>query len=135
MHKRFRRYERFVNSNVTFMQDIKLLQLINVSRKLCALMISPSWACSYVECFEQKKYFGVTINNSVLKFVCINNFVITNISWIKGARLPRLVKISRKSISIKGLVTSNVSLEKTLYIWRNETLLTLNNSLEGILKC
>ncbi len=40
MHERFRRYERFVNSNITFMQDVKLLQLINVSKKLCALIIS-----------------------------------------------------------------------------------------------
>ncbi len=40
MHKRFRRHERLVSLNVTFMQDIKLLQLIDVFKKLCALIIS-----------------------------------------------------------------------------------------------
>jgi hypothetical protein len=135
MHEWSHRYERLVSSSVTFMQDIKLLRLIDASRKLCALIISSLWAYLYVECFEQEKYLDVTINNSVLKFVCIDDFVITNVSWIKDAKLSRLIKIFRKFISIKSLVTSNVSLEKTLYIRRNETLSTLNNSLENTLEC
>ena len=135
MHERFRRYERLVSSNVTFMQNIKLLRLIDASKKLCALIISSLWTYLYVACFKQKKYLDVTINNNVLKFVCIDNFVITNVLWIKGAKLLQLIKISRKFISIKSLVTSNVSLKKILYIRRNETLSTLNNSLKDILKC